>query len=58
MTADFCACMGEIRFELDAIICTGDCMTPEHWQHIKEIFHGALERPPGDRVSYHRLSLR
>lgn len=27
-------------------------MTPEHWQHIKEIFHGALERPPGERESY------
>jgi Tol biopolymer transport system component/serine/threonine protein kinase len=27
-------------------------MTPEHWQHIKEIFYGALERPPDDRESF------
>jgi eukaryotic-like serine/threonine-protein kinase len=27
-------------------------MTPERWQHIKEIFYGALERPPDDRKSF------
>jgi len=27
-------------------------MTPEHWQHIKEIFYAALERPPAERVSF------
>jgi eukaryotic-like serine/threonine-protein kinase len=27
-------------------------MTPERWQHIKEIFYGALERPPDDRESF------
>ncbi|HEX6730428.1 MAG TPA: protein kinase [Pyrinomonadaceae bacterium] len=27
-------------------------MTPERWQHIKEIFYGALERPPGERESF------
>src|SRR4030095_5142315 len=27
-------------------------MTPERWQHIKEIFHGALERPPDERESF------
>jgi Tol biopolymer transport system component/serine/threonine protein kinase len=27
-------------------------MTPEHWQHIKEIFYGALERPPAERDSF------
>ena len=27
-------------------------MTPEHWQHIKEIFYAALERPPAERESF------
>ena len=27
-------------------------MTPENWKHIKQIFYGALERPPGERESY------
>ncbi|HET6646432.1 MAG TPA: hypothetical protein VFH01_03835, partial [Pyrinomonadaceae bacterium] len=27
-------------------------MTPEHWQHIKEIFYAALERPPDERESF------
>ena len=27
-------------------------MTPERRQHIKEIFHAALERPPYERASF------
>src|SRR5919112_5605120 len=27
-------------------------MTPERWQHIKEVFYGALERPPGERAPF------
>lgn len=27
-------------------------MTPEHWQHIKEVFYAALERPPAERESF------
>jgi eukaryotic-like serine/threonine-protein kinase len=27
-------------------------MTPERWQHIKEIFYGALEQPPSERESF------
>src|SRR6266511_2410092 len=27
-------------------------MTPEHWQHIKKIFYGALELPPAERESF------
>jgi eukaryotic-like serine/threonine-protein kinase len=27
-------------------------MTPERWRHIKEVFHGAMARPPGARASY------
>jgi eukaryotic-like serine/threonine-protein kinase len=27
-------------------------MTPEHWQHIKKIFYGALDRPPAERESF------
>jgi eukaryotic-like serine/threonine-protein kinase len=27
-------------------------MTPERWQHIKEVYYGALERPPGERSSF------
>src|ERR671917_881411 len=27
-------------------------MTPERWRHIKEVFYGALSRPPGERASF------
>ncbi|HSB26420.1 MAG TPA: protein kinase [Pyrinomonadaceae bacterium] len=27
-------------------------MTPERWQHIKEIYYAALGRPPGDRCAF------
>ena len=27
-------------------------MTPERWQHIKEIFYGALDQPPSERESF------
>jgi serine/threonine protein kinase/Tfp pilus assembly protein PilF len=27
-------------------------MTPERWRHIKELFHAALERPPGERAAF------
>ena len=27
-------------------------MTPERWEHIKEVFYGALERPPGERAPF------
>ncbi|HWS87878.1 MAG TPA: protein kinase [Pyrinomonadaceae bacterium] len=27
-------------------------MTPERWRHIKEVFHGALARPPAERASF------
>jgi eukaryotic-like serine/threonine-protein kinase len=27
-------------------------MTPERWQHVKDIFYAALERPPAERASF------
>src|SRR3712207_7823362 len=27
-------------------------MTPERWRHIKEVFYGALARPPAERASF------
>ena len=27
-------------------------MTPERWQHIKEVFYGALACPPSERASF------
>ena len=27
-------------------------MTPERWQQIEEVLQAALDRPPGDRVSF------